>query len=165
MTPLAQFVVTKLTEPYLRRGRNTTKDNFFTGIPFTKKLLTQDTTLFGIVRANKKESPKPTKGRNDKITTLFSSLYYKLDNSVLTIYQSKSKVKVWLLIVKRTFAKVEDNCERASETILYSSAIKFKYSVKASLRWFLRVFYNILHLAVVNSWKLYEECTEWFKNI
>ncbi|EFN78331.1 hypothetical protein EAI_07513, partial [Harpegnathos saltator] len=100
---------------------------------------------------------------------LYSSLHYKSGNCILTIYQSKPKVKVLLLSTKHTSVIL---CDRKSipETIKYYNKTKFgadvvdqmarKYSVKArSFRWPLQVFYNILDLALMNAWILYRECT------
>lgn len=158
----------KLAEPYLRRGRNITTDNFFTSIPLAKKLLTQKITLVGTIRANKRE-PKIAKKGKDKIT-LFSSLFYKSENCILTIYKSKPKLKVLLLSTKHTFVKLESNYKCVSTTITFYNKTKFgvdvvdqmtrKYSVKAGRRrWPLQVFFNILDLAAINVWILYKECT------
>jgi hypothetical protein len=71
-TPLGEFVVLKLAKPYLHEGRNIITDNFFMSIPLAKKLVAKRTSLVGIIRANKRELPKPAKERKDQIK-LYSS--------------------------------------------------------------------------------------------
>lgn len=166
---LGQFVVLKLVEPYLHRGRNITTDNFFTSIPLAKKLLEQKTTLIGTIRSNKRELPKPAKETKDKMP-LFSSNLYKSEDCTLTVYKSKPKIKVLLLSTKHRNIQIEDNRKHVPETITFYNKTKFgvdvadqmarKYSIKAGcFRWPLQVFYNILDLAAINAWILYKECT------
>lgn len=92
-TSLSEFVVLKLVEPYTGHGRNITTDNFFTSLSLAKKLLSKRTTLVGTIRANKKELPKTAKGKKDNMTR-FSTLLYKSEDCVLTIYKSKQKKSV-----------------------------------------------------------------------
>ena len=40
-TPLSEFVVMKLVEPYTMKGRTITMDNFFTSVPLALKLLSK----------------------------------------------------------------------------------------------------------------------------
>uniref|UniRef100_A0A1A9V1D3 DDE_Tnp_1_7 domain-containing protein n=1 Tax=Glossina austeni TaxID=7395 RepID=A0A1A9V1D3_GLOAU len=69
-TPLSEFVVMKLLEPYTMNGRSVTTDNFFTSIPLALKLRSKNTSLVG---ANKRDLPKtckPEKGRMARLSTL-----------------------------------------------------------------------------------------------
>lgn len=168
-TPLGEFVVMKLAEPYLHHGRNITTDNFFTSFPLAEKLVAKGTSLVGTIRANKRELPKPAKIKKDKMK-LYSSEHYKSGNCILTIYKSKPNLKVLLLSTKHTFIKIKDNKKHTPETIAYYNKTKFgvdvvdqmarKYiSKSASFRWPLQVFFNILDLAAINAWILYTECT------
>lgn len=102
-TPLGEFVVMKLAEPYLHHGRNITTDNFFISIPLAEKLVAKGTSLVGTIRANKRELPKPTKSKKDKMK-LYSSEHYKSGNCILTIYKSKPNLKVLLLSTPETIA-------------------------------------------------------------
>lgn len=101
-TPLGEFVVLKLAEPYLHQGRNITTDNFFTSIPLAEKLVAKRTSLVGTIRANKRELPKPAKIKKDKMK-LYSSEHYKSGKCILTIYKSKPNLKMLLLSTKHTF--------------------------------------------------------------
>ena len=51
--------------------------------------------------------------------TLFSSNLYKSENCTLTVYKSKSKVKVLLLSTKHTGVRIEDNYKRVPEIIAF----------------------------------------------
>ena len=109
------------------------------------------------------------KEKKDK-TTLFSLHVYKLENCTLTVYKSKSNVKILLLSTKHTSVQVEDNYKHVPEGTAFYNKTRFgvdvvdqmarKYSVKAgSFRWLLQVFFNILDLAAINAWILCKECT------
>lgn len=106
-TPLGEFVVLKLAEPYLDQGRNITTDNFFTSIPLAEKLVAKRTSLIGTIPANKRELPKTAKIKKDKMI-LYSSEHYKSEKCILTIYKSKSNLKVLLLSTKHTFITIKN---------------------------------------------------------
>ena len=168
-TPLSEFVVLKLTEPFLKCGRNVTTDNFFTSISLAKKLLAKRTTLVGTIRRNKRELPKPAKVMKDDMVR-FSTQLYKSDNCTLTIYKSKPNKKVLLLSSMHKFVHIEKTGKCLPETIQFYNTTKYgvdmtdqmarKYSVKSkSNRWPVHVFFNILDLASINAWILYKETT------
>ena len=78
-------------------------------------------------------------GKKDKMT-LFSSNLYKSENCTLTVYKSKSNVKVLLLSTKHAGIQVEDNYKHVTEIIAFYNNTKFvvdivdqmarKYSMK-----------------------------------
>lgn len=167
--PLSEFVVLKLTEPFIGCGRNITTDNFFTSTSLATKLLSKRTTLVGTIRANKRELPKPAKEKKDKMAR-FSTQLYKSNNCTLTIYKSKPNKKVLLLSSKHKYVKIEETGKFIPETIAFYNHTKFgvdmtdqmarKYSTKSkSNRWPVQVFFNILDLAAINAWVLYKQTT------
>lgn len=100
----------------------------------------------------------------------FSSVIYKTNNATLTVYKSKPTKKVLVLSTKHNSVKIEKDKKKLPETILFYNKTKFgvditdqmarKYSVKSgSRRWPLQVFFNILDLAAINAWVLYNEIT------
>ena len=111
-------------------------------------------------------------GKKDKMT-LFSSNLYKSENCTLTVYKSKSNVKVLLLSTKHAGIQVKDNYKHVTEIIAFYNNTKFdvdivdqmarKYSMKVgSFRRPLPVFFfffNILNSAAINTWILCKECT------
>lgn len=168
-TPLIEFVVMKLVEPYTMNGRTVTTDNFFTSISLALKLKSQKTSLVETLRTNKRELPKSCKLKKDGMAR-FSSLLYESKGCTLTVYKSKPCKKVLVLSTKHKNIKLDNSCKKLSETVAFYNKTKFgvdvtdqmarKYSVKSgSRRWPLQVFFNILDLAGINSWILYKETT------
>jgi hypothetical protein len=134
-----------------------------------KKLLAKRTILVGTIRGNRRELPKTAKLKKDNMTR-FSTLVYKAEDCVLTIYKGKPSKKVLALSSKHKSVKIANNDKRIPESISFYNKTKFgvdildqmarKYTVKAgSRRWPLQVFYNILDLAAINAWILYKETT------
>lgn len=168
-TPLSEFVVTRLLEPYIMKGRCVTTDNFFTSLPLASKLLAKNTALVGTVRCNKRELPKICKEKKDGMER-FSTHLYETNECTLTVYKSKPNKKVVLLSTKHKGVKIDTSSKKLPETISFYNKTKFgvdvtdqmarKYSVKSgSRRWPLQVFFNILDLAGINSWILYRSIT------
>lgn len=91
-TPQSEFVVMKLLEPYIMKGRTVTTDNFFTRIPLALKLKSKNTSLLGTIRANKRELPKNCKQKKDNMAR-FSTLLYQSNGCTLSIYKSKPNKK------------------------------------------------------------------------
>ncbi|KAL6418248.1 hypothetical protein ACFW04_012249 [Cataglyphis niger] len=167
---LSEHVVLKLAEPYTNCGRNVTTDNFFTSMSLATKLLAKKTTLVGTIKANKRELPKAAKQTKDDMPR-FSTLLYKSENSVLTIYKSKPNKRVAVLSSRHKFVKIDrSNKKMLPDSIQFYNKTKFgvdmtdqmarKYTVKSSSRrWPLQIFFNILDLAAINAWILYKEAT------
>ncbi|KAL2729194.1 piggyBac transposable element-derived protein 4-like [Vespula squamosa] len=97
--PLGEFVVLKLVEPFTRCWRHVTTDNFFTNASLVTKLLAQRTTLFEIIRSNRRELAKLAKSAKDELER-FSTILSKSSNCILTIYKSKPTKKVTILSSK-----------------------------------------------------------------
>ncbi|KAL6418102.1 hypothetical protein ACFW04_012338 [Cataglyphis niger] len=115
---LSEHVVLKLAEPYTNCGRNVTTDNFFTSMSLATKLLAKKTTLVGTIKANKRELPKAAKQTKDDMPR-FSTLLYKSENSVLTIYKSKPNKRVAVLSSRHKFVKI-DRSNKKNVTGLYT---------------------------------------------
>ncbi|XP_015430868.1 PREDICTED: piggyBac transposable element-derived protein 3-like [Dufourea novaeangliae] len=167
--PVGEFVILKLMEPYMGRGRTVTTDNFFTSLSLATQLVTKRTSLVGTVRQNKRELPNLAKSKQDKMPR-FSTILYQTENCTVTIYKSKPNKKLLLLSSKHKSVKIEEDGKLLPETMVFYNNTKFsidmtdqmtrKYTVKAgSRRWSLRVFYNVLDLAGINAWILYKEIT------
>ncbi|XP_035735020.1 uncharacterized protein LOC118447313 [Vespa mandarinia] len=141
---LSEHVVLKLVEPYTSYGRNITTDNFFISMSLAIKLLTKKITLVGTIRGNKRELLKAAKQMKDNMPR-FSTLLYKSENCVLTIYKSKPNKRVAVLSSKHKFVKIDkSNKNMLQESIQFYNSTKFgvdmadqmvrKYTVKASSR-------------------------------
>uniref|UniRef100_A0A1A9US35 DDE_Tnp_1_7 domain-containing protein n=1 Tax=Glossina austeni TaxID=7395 RepID=A0A1A9US35_GLOAU len=167
--PLGEFVTSKLAQPYTGHGRNITVDNFFTSASVASKLLAKRTTLVGTIRRNKRELPKLARQAKDSMVR-FSTILYKSEDFILTIYKAKPNKKVLILSSMHSSVQIETNDIRIPETIRFYNSTKFivdvtdqiarKYSVKSKCqRWPLQVFFNILDLAGINAWILHKETT------
>ncbi|XP_013170332.1 PREDICTED: piggyBac transposable element-derived protein 4-like [Papilio xuthus] len=184
-TPLGEYVVMKLIEPFSMKGRTITTDNFFTSIPLALKLRLLKTSFLGTMRSNKKELPDICKQKKDGMER-FTTLLFQTNECSLTVYKSKPDKKVLLLSTRHKHVKIENSVKKLPETISYYNKTKFgvdatdqmakKYTVKSgSRRWPLQVFFNILDLAGINAWILYKTatgekisrkdfCLDWQKN-
>ncbi|KAM3603127.1 uncharacterized protein V6R79_016937 [Siganus canaliculatus] len=163
---LGESVVMKLVEPFLDKGRNITTDNFFTSLKLAEKLISRKTSLVGTMNTKRRKLP-PSVG---EVAKLFSTKLLKHDKVVLSIYQCRPKKNVVILSTRHRSVTISKEQKRKPETVTYYNHSKVgvdvlnqmlrKYTVKASTqRWPVAVFYNILDMAIVNSWVLYRSCT------
>ncbi|KAK7891607.1 hypothetical protein WMY93_023570 [Mugilogobius chulae] len=148
------------------KGRNVTVDNFFTSLSLANSLLRRNTSLVGTMNAARRELPPSAHQRAE----LFSSRVLKHDRTTLTIYQGKAKKNVCVLSSLHQTVAVESDRKKKPETVCFYNKSKCgvdtldqmarKYTVKgATRRWPLAVFYNILDLAAINAWVLFQQCT------
>ena len=54
---VSDHVVMKLAEPYLKKGRNITTDNYFTSVKLAKLLKSKNTSLLGTLNKMRREVP------------------------------------------------------------------------------------------------------------
>lgn len=158
-TPLSEFVIMKLFEPYTMKSKTVTTNNFFTSIPLALKLRSKNTSLLGTICANKRELPKTCKLKKGSMAR-FSTLLYQSNGCTLIVYKSKQK-KVLMLSTKHKHVKIDKTAKKLPETVLFYYRTKFgvvvtdqmaqKYTVKSdSRRWPFQVFFNSLDLAGIN---------------
>ena len=58
---LSEYIVLKLVEPYLNKGRNVTCDNFFTSLKLAKSIKAKKTSIVGTMNKIRPEIPKANK--------------------------------------------------------------------------------------------------------
>lgn len=165
--PLSEYVVLRLVEPYMGKGRNVTTDNFFTSVKLAEKLKAKNTSLVGTVNRARREIPQCVKqSREDRYKTHI----LKNKDSTLTVYQGKPSKNVLLLSTVHSTVGIGEGTKQIPETVSYYNSTKYGvdvvdqmarlYSTKAgSRRWPVQVFYNILDLAAINAAILYREVT------
>ncbi|XP_061512551.1 uncharacterized protein LOC133393104 [Anopheles gambiae] len=166
---LGDFVVKKLVDPYLNRGRNVTCDNFFTSLELAKFLKSKKkTSLVGTINKARREVPICVKKVKEK---LYFTKAFKSDDTTLTVYQGKTKKNVVLLSSMHRDIRTGNDKKSKPETVAFYNSTKYgvdvvdqmcrKYSLKsASRRWSVHSFFNILDLAGINAWVLYKELTK-----
>jgi hypothetical protein len=169
---LGYSVVMGLMEGYLDKNHIVIMDNFFTSIPLFSDLLTRSTYACGTVRADRKYLPEDFATEEDMEAG--ESEIWQSNNSVATIWQDKRPVRFLSTccepegdeMVKRRRKKegvLSLNCPPAAK--LYtkymggvdrSDRMVRTYSVsRQSRKWWFRLFYYFLDMAVANSFILY----------
>lgn len=161
-TNQGENVVKRLSQSILKTGRNITTDNFFTTLNLAKYLLEHKTTLVGTVRKNKKFLPEElvtSKGDAGQSKFYFSGKF------TLVKYNGKKNKSVNLLSSQH-HDKAIDASTGKPEIIHYYNSTKGgvdtldqlirHYSVKrATRRWPVALFYNIIDTAAYNAFVLY----------
>ena len=92
---VSDHVVMKLAEPYLKKGRNITTDNYFTSVKLAKLLKSKNTSLLGTLYKMRRDIPSELKNMRDEQFT--TKLYKSDDDILLIVYQGKRKKNVLLL--------------------------------------------------------------------
>nr|XP_040566409.1 piggyBac transposable element-derived protein 4-like [Lepeophtheirus salmonis] len=117
---LSEYVVMKLMEPYLGKGRNVTTDNFFKSLSLANELKKNRTTILGTMNRVRKEIPPELKTTKQ---ALFSSFIFVNSGKTLTSYQGKKKVLILSSVHKSV--KVLDVRKRLPESIQYYNETKY----------------------------------------
>ena len=163
-----EYIVKKLIEPYKSKGHCVTTDNFFSSLKLARSLLKVKTTFIGTMKKNKRELPP----RSLSLLSNHATLFLEDENgSLLSTYQGRPKKSVIMLTTEIEQAVVPElslNQKMKPTSVLTYNSKKCGvdcvdqmtrlYSVKsATRRWPICVFYNILNLAIINSWILYRK--------
>ena len=166
---LPTYVVMNLMQPIFKSGYNVTCDNFFTSLDVALRLAKQKCSIVGTVRQNRRELPQAaTKKQQQHETSLFTTT--QSESVTLTSYQCKKHKSVLIMSTLHPDVEISshNNPKKKPETVLFYNKTKAgvdvidqmarKYSVKAaSRRWPIHVFYNVIDLALINSWVLFRE--------
>jgi hypothetical protein len=167
---LAHSVVFQLMDGYLDKGYNVTADNFFTQLPLVLALKERNTTYIGTLRSNRREVPLESLDTTRK--PLYGTEFFVEDNGVLlTSYKAKKNKNVLLLSSRHEVGLVtEHHAKKKPNTVLFYNDTKYGvdamdqmckgYSVKSGVRrWPLALFFNLLDLAAINAYVLYQKVT------
>lgn len=169
--PLGEYVVLRLMGPFLNQGRNVTTDNFFTSLELAKKLEQKKTSLVGTMNKIRREIPNCLKKNSSDLHS--TTILKKTDKPecTLTVYQGKKNKNVIILSTLHPEVAVSKEGKKKPETVTFYNATKYgvdivdqmirKYSTKvACRRWPMHVFYNILDMAAINAWIIYNQVTK-----
>ncbi|GBP67403.1 hypothetical protein EVAR_47120_1 [Eumeta japonica] len=85
---LGDYVVKKLMQPYLKKGRNITCDNFFKSLSVAKTLKSNGTSIVGTINKARREIHVCVKQAKEE---LYSTVVLKKDDITLTVRQEKHK--------------------------------------------------------------------------
>lgn len=163
---LGYNVTTKLMNKYLFTGRTLYADNFFASLQLAEELLTQKTAFVGTLRANKPYIPREfLKNRTRQI---HSSLFGFHNNDVaLCSYVPKKNKAVILISTAHYTTNVQGPHSKPMVILDYNKnkagvdtmdQMLGEYTCKrATKRWPLAMFYNILDIAALASFIAYNE--------
>ena len=163
-------VVLKFMAPLFQQGYNVTCDNYFTSLGLALKLAEKKSSLVGTLRQNRREVPEECKNKKE----LHETKVFRYDGQTaitLTSYQCKAAKNVAILssLHPNILVSSDENPKKKPNSVLYYKK-KTKvgvdiydqmtrlYLVKAaSRRWPVYVFYNVVDMALINSWILYKQ--------
>ena len=151
--------------PYFGLGYNVTTDNFFTNSELAQKLLARRCSIVGTVHSNRRDL---STFHNPLI--LHESIFHENGTMNLATYQAKKNKTVHVLSTMHKGAFCQESGKKKPESVLYYNQNKCgvdvldsmcrQLSTKAgSRRWTLAGFYNILDLAGINTWVIFQKAT------
>lgn len=163
-------VVKTLMMPLYKTGRNVTTDNFFTSLNLARFLLTQKLTIVGTVRKNKTFLPlsfQSPKGDQGNVEFLFQK-----DHMLVKMNPKKNK-SVVLLSSQHSSPTIDDDTSKPEIITYYNSTkagvdtldqvVRYYSSKRATKRWPLAIFFNLLDTAAYNACLLYIDRHPQFK--
>ncbi|KAJ4425394.1 hypothetical protein ANN_28009 [Periplaneta americana] len=149
----------RLAEPYLSKGRNITRDNFFTAKSLGENLKRESTSIVGTLEMSRWEVPASAKSPT---VPLHSTTICKSGEMTLTSYQCKKNNVLLLSTIHNTVTINEQHQKKLPETVMFYNETKCGvdivdqmsrlYTVKYRCRrWPMQVFFNVLDLAAINA--------------
>ncbi|XP_057714103.1 uncharacterized protein LOC130930276 [Corythoichthys intestinalis] len=164
---LSESVAMKLMDPFLDKGRTVTTGNFFTSLSLAQQLLSRKTTILGTVNRIRREIPQSIKGTDRKE---FTTQVFSTTDATLTVYAPKRKNTVYILSNMHSVVETEDTTKRKPNTLTKYNTTKCgvdlmdqmvrEFSVRTGTRrWPIAVFYNMIDMAALNAYVLYQACT------
>lgn len=150
---------------HLPPGHGITTDNFFTSLELADKLLEKNLTLCGTLRKNKTFIPKellPAVYKKE-----FSSMFAFMKDKTMVSYVPKKKAAVILLSTEHKDDKTEGENENYKPHIILhynktkgavdtSDKLAKEYTTQRKTnRWPMAMFYHLLGIAGINSFKLW----------
>ena len=162
-------VVLKLMAQLSQQGYNVTCDNYFTSLGLALKLAEKKCSLVGTLRQNRRDVPEECKKKKELHET--EVFRYEGQTAItLTSYQCKAAKNVAVLssLHPDILLSRNENPKKKPDSVLYYNKTKVGvdvydqmtrlYSVKAaSRRWPVHVFYNVVDMALINSWIIYKQ--------
>ncbi|XP_073525428.1 uncharacterized protein [Phyllobates terribilis] len=166
---LADHVVMKLLDPFLKKGRNVTTDNYFTSVKLAKQLKSKGTAIVGTLNKIRREVPKEIKSMKEELYN--TKVFRNEDNFTLTVYQGKPNKNVVILSsVHPDVVVASDSAKKTPETVKFYNETKYgvdvvdqmarKYTTRTcTRRWPVHAFENALDFAGINAWIIFKEIT------
>jgi hypothetical protein len=166
-------VVMELMEGYFDKNHVVIMDNFFTSVPLFMDLFNRSTYACGTIRSNRKYLPEEFKG--EQKMNPGQSKFWQSENFVATIWQDKRLVRFLSTCCEAVGGDTVERRRKRQERVtlpcppatklytLYMGGVDRSdrlirtYSVsRMSRKWWFRLFYYFLDMAVANSFILYK---------
>ena len=156
---------------WLDSGRNVTCDNFFTDVQLCEQLLRRNTTLVGTIRKNKRDVPSEMQA--SKSRPPHSSIFaFNGQITMVSYIPKRSRLVILLSSMHHDNAVTSDEQENKPEIILHYNETKSGvdnldhlirlYSCKrATSRWPMNMFYNMIDVASIAAFVLWLEQSDW----
>ena len=167
--PVPTDIVLKLMASLFQWGYNVTCANYFTSLVLASKLVVKKCNLVGTLRLNRRKVSVKCKKKKE----LHETEVFRYDGQTaitLTSYQCKAAKNVAVLssLHPDILVSSNENPKKKPDSVLYYNKTKVGveiydqmtrlYSVKAaSKRWPVQLFYNVVDMALINSWILYKQ--------
>lgn len=166
---LGEAVVLRLVAPFNDSGCDIVTDNFFTSLNLSRQLKQKKMTLLGTIRTNRREIPKELRstGNRERYSSKFA--FHNEGEAVIVSYVPKRNKNV-VLLTSGNFRDTIDNTTEKKKPHIILQYNKKKcgvdtvdqmvshFSTKmASRRWPLAVFCNILDVAMLNAYVLWQD--------
>ena len=157
---VAKDIVLKLMSGLLDNGRSLYTDNFYTSIPLSKQLVTQNTHLIGTLRKNRVGIPKDVVYKKSKRGEQIS----RQNGTGIVILKWKDKRDVLMLSTKHDDTHsannrlhiIEDYNQVKGYVDLSDQMAAYTPFVRKTTKWYLRlVLHLITQTTLVNAWKLF----------
>lgn len=168
-TGIAHELVLRLCDRYLNMGMNITMDNFFTSVPLAVSLAEKNTTLVGTIRSNKRELPKQfTSAEVAKKRGAISSSFCFSGVCELVSFTTHTKKNVLLLSTAHATKDVDpktgkplvilDYNQHKGGVDTFDKMLRGFTCKRKSNRWLMAIFFNMVDVAALAAFRLYELC-------
>ncbi|XP_061717571.1 piggyBac transposable element-derived protein 4-like [Cydia pomonella] len=161
-------IVMRLMDPYLLKGHHLYMDNYYNSSTLSQKLLDLETHTTGTLRSNRKDNPKEITQKklkkNQHVWTRKNNVYVSkwVDKRPVLMITTCNHPK--LIEVSNRFGVSSMKPEEVSQYNQFMSGIDradqmvaYYSSPRKTLRWYRKVFFHVLDLAVWNSFFIYRK--------
>ncbi|XP_063635050.1 piggyBac transposable element-derived protein 4-like [Cydia splendana] len=161
-------IVMRLMDPYLLKGHHLYMDNYYNSVTLSQKLLDLETHTTGTLRSNRKDNPKEVTQKklkkNQHVWTRKNNVYVSkwVDKRPVLMITTCNHPK--LIEVSNRYGVSRMKPEEVSQYNQFMSGIdradqmvSYYSSPRKTLRWYRKVFFHVLDLAVWNSFFIYRK--------
>lgn len=166
---VAHDLVVRLLKNNLNKGANITIDNFFTSYNLARYLASENTTLVGTIRLNKRELPKEfTSIDQAKKRGVNKSVFCFSNECELVSYTTRNQKNVCLL--STAHASEELNSQTGKPIVIhdynqykggvdtFDKMLRCYTCKRKNLRWPMLLFANMIDVAALSAYRSYEIC-------